>query len=243
MDTYSLLREFADSWMLIFLTLVFTCGDCLGVSPRQPQGSRTRSRHPSFAMMTNLPRAIVGSQRWPPIQGGVDMSPSMTKRTKRVIRNTTGHSWDGIEEFDNPMPRWWLWTFYVCIALGACVFDRVSGLADDQPGNTGRSGCINPRRCCGRNSRRFDGSQRPDPGQAGSGRVDRDCRQSQSWLDYANNAGAAVFRTWCAQCHGSGAAGVQASGYPNLLDDDWIWGGDIEVDPHHHHPWYPQHHR
>ena len=42
----------------------------------------------------------------------------------------------------------------------------------------------------------------------------------------ALNAGAAVFRTWCAQCHGSGAAG--AKGYPNLLDNDWLWGGSIE---------------
>jgi cytochrome c oxidase cbb3-type subunit 3 len=43
---------------------------------------------------------------------------------------------------------------------------------------------------------------------------------------YALNAGGAVFRTWCAQCHGSGAAG--ASGYPNLLDNDWLWGGTLE---------------
>jgi cytochrome c oxidase cbb3-type subunit 3 len=43
---------------------------------------------------------------------------------------------------------------------------------------------------------------------------------------FAQNAGGAVFRTWCAQCHGSGAAG--AKGYPNLLDDDWLWGGAIE---------------
>ncbi|MEM7616007.1 MAG: cytochrome-c oxidase, cbb3-type subunit III, partial [Pseudomonadota bacterium] len=42
---------------------------------------------------------------------------------------------------------------------------------------------------------------------------------------YAVSGGAAVFRTYCAQCHGSGAAG--AVGYPNLLDDDWLWGGDI----------------
>jgi cytochrome c oxidase cbb3-type subunit 3 len=43
---------------------------------------------------------------------------------------------------------------------------------------------------------------------------------------YAVSAGAAVFKTWCAQCHGSGAAG--AKGYPNLLDDDWLWGGTME---------------
>ena len=48
-------------------------------------------------------------------------------------------------------------------------------------------------------------------------------------LQFATSAGAAVFRTNCSQCHGSGAAGVQASGYPNLLDDDWLWGGDIEA--------------
>ena len=43
---------------------------------------------------------------------------------------------------------------------------------------------------------------------------------------YAVSAGGAVFKTWCAQCHGSGAAG--AVGYPNLLDDDWLWGGSVE---------------
>ena len=46
---------------------------------------------------------------------------------------------------------------------------------------------------------------------------------------YATSAGAAVFRTWCAQCHGSGAAGVAASGYPNLLDDDLLCGGATDA--------------
>ena len=45
---------------------------------------------------------------------------------------------------------------------------------------------------------------------------------------FAERAGAAVFRTNCAQCHGSGAAGLQGKGYPNLLDDDWLWGGTME---------------
>lgn len=43
---------------------------------------------------------------------------------------------------------------------------------------------------------------------------------------YAVNSGGAVFRTWCAQCHGSGAQG--ATGFPNLLDDAWLWGGTLE---------------
>jgi len=39
----------------------------------------------------------------------------MSKQDNKNDVPTTGHSWDGIEEFDNPMPRWWLWTFYACI--------------------------------------------------------------------------------------------------------------------------------
>lgn len=44
---------------------------------------------------------------------------------------------------------------------------------------------------------------------------------------YAVQAGASVFRTHCSQCHGSGAQG--AVGYPNLLDDEWLWGGTLET--------------
>ena len=51
--------------------------------------------------------------------------------------------------------------------------------------------------------------------------------QDADLAQYARSNGAAVFRTWCAQCHGSGAAG--AVGYPNLLDDAWLWGGDLEA--------------
>jgi cytochrome c oxidase cbb3-type subunit 3 len=45
---------------------------------------------------------------------------------------------------------------------------------------------------------------------------------------FAVSAGRSVFAANCSQCHGAGAAGVQAAGYPNLLDDDWLWGGTIE---------------
>jgi cytochrome c oxidase cbb3-type subunit 3 len=45
---------------------------------------------------------------------------------------------------------------------------------------------------------------------------------------FAERAGAAVFKTNCTTCHGSGAAGFEGKGYPNLLDDDWLWGGTME---------------
>src|SRR5690606_1812259 len=63
-----------------------------------------------------------------------------------------------------------------------------------------------------------------EQGTAGAGTVFPSL--AQELANYTQNAGGAVFRTWCAQCHGSGAAG--AMGYPNLLDNDWLWGGTME---------------
>jgi cytochrome c oxidase cbb3-type subunit 3 len=141
--------------------------------------------------------------------------------------NTTGHVWDGIEEFDNPMPRWWLWSFYACIVwalLYSIAYPAWPMLTRATPGLLGAS----TRADVEVEIQEF--SDRNAPIRARLEAADLNAITSDPELnDYANNAGAAVFRTWCAQCHGSGAAGVQASGYPNLLDDDWLWGGDMEA--------------
>lgn len=140
--------------------------------------------------------------------------------------NTTGHSWDGIEEFDNPMPRWWLWTFYITIVWGIGytllypAWPLVSSATAGMLGYATR----------GEVAEDIAAVQEANEGinmrlaSAELGEVPSDPELN----NYAVSAGAAVFRTWCAQCHGSGAAGVQASGYPNLLDDDWLWGGSID---------------
>lgn len=139
---------------------------------------------------------------------------------------TTGHSWDGIEELDNPMPRWWLWTWYASIvwAIGYSIaypawplvnqatqgvmgYTRAQSLADEQ--------------------KRFADMNAPIREKLVSTEL-TEISADPELMGFANQAGASVFRTWCAQCHGSGAAGVQAGGYPNLLDDDWLWGGTIE---------------
>jgi cytochrome c oxidase cbb3-type subunit 3 len=141
--------------------------------------------------------------------------------------NTTGHSWDGIEEFDNPMPRWWLWSFYACIVwalLYSIAYPAWPMLTRATPGLLGASTradvAVDIQTFVDRNA----------PMRAALEAADLTAIPTDPELaSFANNAGAAVFRTWCAQCHGSGAAGVQASGYPNLLDDDWLWGGDMEA--------------
>ncbi|MQQ09178.1 cytochrome-c oxidase, cbb3-type subunit III [Epibacterium sp. SM1979] len=137
---------------------------------------------------------------------------------------TTGHSWDGIEEFDNPMPRWWLWTFYLCIIWGIGytiafpAWPLVSGATAGLLGWSTRGDVAADIAAV---------DEANGPINARLEAADMTALTSDPELHgYAVSAGAAVFKTWCAQCHGSGAAG--AVGYPNLLDDDWLWGGTIE---------------
>jgi cytochrome c oxidase cbb3-type subunit 3 len=45
---------------------------------------------------------------------------SKRRHDEETGQDTTGHSWDGIEELNTPLPRWWLWTLYLCIFWGVC---------------------------------------------------------------------------------------------------------------------------
>ncbi|MDK3073971.1 cytochrome-c oxidase, cbb3-type subunit III [Sedimentitalea sp. JM2-8] len=138
---------------------------------------------------------------------------------------TTGHSWDGIEEFNNPLPRWWLWTFYITIVwaiLYTIAYPAWPMISRATPGILGWS-------------TRADIAEEIAAAEEANAAINTklasvelaSIAEDAGLSTYGVSAGAAVFRTWCAQCHGSGAAG--AVGYPNLLDDDWLWGGDIEA--------------
>jgi len=150
------------------------------------------------------------------------MSKTPVKAKQEV--GTTGHSWDGIEELNNPLPRWWLWTFYACIVwalLYSIAYPAWPGLTKATPGLLGHS----TRADVAAEIQRFADANAPIEAKL----VAADLTAISADPELANftqNAGGAVFRTWCAQCHGSGAAG--AEGYPNLLDNDWLWGGSIE---------------
>ncbi len=150
----------------------------------------------------------------------------MSKRpvTKKADPDTTGHSWDGIEEFNNPLPRWWLWTFYVTIvwaliySIAYPAWPLINGAT---PGLLGAS----TRADVAAEIKTYEDANAPV--EAALVATDLNAISSDPELvNYTMNAGGAVFRTWCAQCHGSGAAGNV--GYPNLLDNDWLWGGTIE---------------
>ncbi len=152
------------------------------------------------------------------------MSAEKTDKTKAV--ESTGHSWDGIEELNNPLPRWWLYTFYACIvwALIYSIFYPAWPLLNKAtPGVLGYS----TRGEVAKEIERVAGTNAEIRARLEEAELTA-VADDPELLQYATNAGAAVFRTWCVSCHGAGAAGVQASGFPNLLDDDWLWGGDVE---------------
>lgn len=136
---------------------------------------------------------------------------------------TTGHDWDGITELNNPLPRWWLWTLYACIvwAVGYTVlypaWPMLSGATTGMLGYSTRAAVAKDIT-----------AHEALNGQLVADLVAADLPTLQPGDPlhrYAVARGAAVFRANCSQCHGSGAAG--AKGYPNLLDDDWLWGGDV----------------
>lgn len=150
----------------------------------------------------------------------------MSKRPvdKKSEPPTTGHVWDGIQEYDNPMPRWWLWIFYLTIiwGIGYTILYPAWPLVDRATqgiwgGNTRQAVAADIARFAELNAALESRLVATDLTAISA---------DPELQNFTQNAGRAVFRTWCAQCHGSGAAG--ARGFPNLLDNDWLWGGTIE---------------
>lgn len=139
---------------------------------------------------------------------------------------TTGHEWDGIEEYNNPLPRWWVWIFYATIVWGIWYTIAYPAWPRLTQATQGYLGYDN-RQAVAAEIQRFDKANAEIKAKLVAAPL-ADIPATDELNQYATAAGAAVFKTWCAQCHGSGAAGVQGKGYPNLTDNDWLWGGDME---------------
>jgi len=142
---------------------------------------------------------------------------------------TTGHEWDGIEEYNNPLPRWWVWVFYATIvwAVGYTIaYPAWPGLKSATAGVIGFSTRAQVADDIA-SVRAQNAALIEELGTADLVAL-LDDRGSELY-NYAVNGGRAIFAAHCSQCHGSGADGVaEGNGYPNLRDDDWLWGGDIE---------------
>jgi cytochrome c oxidase cbb3-type subunit 3 len=131
---------------------------------------------------------------------------------------TTGHQWDGdLAEYNNPLPRWWSWLFYITIVFSIVYLVLYPGLGSWR-GTLGWS-------------------------QVGQLREEQHAAERQfgplyrkfAALDVAALSknpealaiGQKLFLNNCAQCHASDGAGSR--GFPNLTDRDWLWGGDAKT--------------
>jgi cytochrome c oxidase cbb3-type subunit 3 len=137
---------------------------------------------------------------------------------------TTGHEWDGIKELDTPMPRWWVLTFYATIvfAIGYVIYYPAIPLIETS--TAGISGIT---------TRGQFEDELVELRKASAAKLERikatpfaQIKTDENLYRYAVAGGRSLYKVYCSQCHGSGAQG--AAGYPNLNDDDWLWGGNLK---------------
>ncbi len=136
---------------------------------------------------------------------------------------TTGHSWDDIQELNNPLPRWWLWTFYLTIfwsVLYAVAYPAIPLVSTYTKGVLGWQS----REAVEVDLAALKQQRSGMTAKLAASSLDA-IKQDPDMFAFARAQGKAAFGDNCAPCHGAGGAG--AKGYPNLNDDDWLWGGSL----------------
>jgi cytochrome c oxidase cbb3-type subunit 3 len=145
--------------------------------------------------------------------------PTKIEKDEVTGRETTGHEWDGVRELNTPLPKWWVNLFWVTIvwAVGYMI------VYPSLPWVTGWFGYWSRAE--------LTRSLEEQRGQRAGfvARIEKadlaQIRADPELLNFALAGGRQVFADNCAPCHGAGGAG--AVGYPNLADDDWLWGGGL----------------
>lgn len=138
---------------------------------------------------------------------------------------TVGHEWDGIEELDTPMPRWWLWTFYLTILFSVGYVIVYPAIPLLSKGTEGLFGWTSRGQLAAETQ--AANARRTETLAAIAAAPIEQLPGKPELMKAAVAGGRAAFRVNCVQCHGSGAAGVPGL-YPNLNDDDWLWGGNLK---------------
>jgi cytochrome c oxidase cbb3-type subunit 3 len=151
--------------------------------------------------------------------------PTKIEKDALTGTDTTGHEWDGVKELNNPLPKWWLYTFYACIVFAVVWMVIYPSL----PFWKGTSGWVareavvaDVAAAQARNAPMMARLREATPAQI---MADPDLRA------FANAGGRVAFANNCAGCHGAGGQGA-VGGFPSLADDDWIWGGSLEAIQH-----------
>ena len=140
---------------------------------------------------------------------------------------TTGHEWDGIRELDTPLPKWWVYVFYSCIVWAVAYWFLLPAWPYFWDGawrhTTGVMGYTQRNEVTDELAAVAAG--RADMVKAIEQTPIGEISSNDALMEVAMAGGKAAFGDNCAPCHGSGAQG--AKGYPNLNDDDWLWGGTL----------------
>ncbi|TCK17087.1 cytochrome c oxidase cbb3-type subunit 3 [Thiogranum longum] len=167
---------------------------------------------------------------------------SDTKKPQSAVQ-TTGHAWDGdIQEFNNPLPNWWLWAFYATVVFAVVYWIFYPAWP---VGSSYTTGVMNNITFVD-----SDGTEKTmhwntralllkDLQEGKSATLSREYLEKVQGADYETILGDAemmaftrsmavgLFGDNCMPCHGAGGGGVMGL-FPNLADDDWLWGGTVE---------------
>lgn len=137
-----------------------------------------------------------------------------------------GHEWDGIEELNTPLPRWWLWTFYITIvwAVAYTIFYPAWPLVERA--TAGRLGWTSRGQLAA--EMKAEAARRAPLVSAIGATAVEALPSNPRLMTAAVAGGESAFKVHCIQCHGTGGAGVKGQ-YPSLIDDDWLWGGDMKA--------------
>jgi len=141
---------------------------------------------------------------------------------KNTTDQTMGHSFDGIEEYDNPLPRWWFMLFLGTLIFAAGYLALYPGLGNFKGLLPGYEDGWTQVAQWEREVAKADAQYGPIFAKYSAMPLEQVAQDEQ-----ALKMGGRLFATYCAICHGSDAKG--AVGFPNLTDENWRWGGDAET--------------
>lgn len=143
-------------------------------------------------------------------------------------RSTTGHEWDGLKELNTPLPKWWLYTFYVSIAASLVYYFFFPAWPIPTPdGWRATAGSLGySQRVTVAGELSAEAAKRAPFLNAIAKESFQEIQGKPELLEVAKAGGRIAFKENCAPCHGTGAQG--GKGFPNLNDDDWLWGGKVE---------------
>jgi cytochrome c oxidase cbb3-type subunit 3 len=164
----------------------------------------------------------------------------MSKETKQTVQ-TTGHAWDGdLQEFNNPLPNWWLWGFYATVVFAIIYWVLYPAFPIGDTFTKGAMNDVTYKTSDGKettthwNTRALLMQEMQQAREMQKPYLDKiqkasyaEIASDQDMRAFAYSSAKVLFADNCAACHQSGGAGVIGL-YPNLADDSWLWGGKFD---------------